>query len=128
MSEGHIYMGKFEDHWSPKVQELVMGYEEAYDYFIEDLFQRALFFEGRDNITMQEFDEIHEALDVGRKALGLSSVLETMEPADAFLEQRSGLIKAVYKVLKLERKFDNPDRIDFNPDKYDGMGWASRGF
>lgn len=112
-------LGDFEESDLPQVMELYDDYISTYEYF-EELYFDALDYLDSSGITINEYDEIDEALKVGQAALRFGGELETMKPTSQFLIDREELSDQVRVLLTLKHQFDNnPGSIDFNPDKYD---------
>lgn len=112
------WRGNLEEVNIPKVMELYDDYKSAYEFF-DDLFMDMVDYWGSPKITIEEYDNLVEAIKVGQKALGLGGELEALNPPEKFLNERSGLCENVYFILNIKRQFDShPGRVYFNPDDY----------
>jgi len=122
-------LGDFEESDIPHVAELFNDYQESYDYFME-IFQPAL-----ENIvfgsltSINQYDDLVEAIKSGQSALRFGSVLETMKPTSQFLQDRSELVGRLRHMIYVKNTLDDsPELMDFNPDKYPESDGYDRGF
>jgi len=106
MSEEYMLQGNFEFENEAERFALLKDYVDAIKYF-DQLYMWTKEVCKKHSITISEFDQIEETLEVGRTALLKSAELSAHSVSNYDTKPRDNLIKRVNEVLQIRRAFMN---------------------
>jgi hypothetical protein len=86
-----------------KILELSFDFEEAYQYFTEELYPLAVSYQKSQTITSTAMCEIDEAIRVGKAGISAATQLLNYQQADQ--DKRDELVSRIVALQKIKKEF-----------------------